>query len=91
MDHTYGATTVVQPTGMPQLCLEDDEPTASARWTLLFEAERTAVLLEGDQVRALVVDYVSQVAGGPFEDKRDAERIRTLTDTFLSTVADRAA
>jgi len=88
---TYGASMVVTPDDMPQLCLEDDEPTPSARWTLLFAAAGTAVILDGDQVREIVHDYCSQLAGGPFEDGRDADRIRALTDAFLSQVAAPAA
>lgn len=57
----YGATTVIRPAETPSLCLEDDQT-----WSLLLDAG-TMAILDADQVRAIVDNYTSQMAGGPFE------------------------
>lgn len=57
----YDAATVLRPAETPSLCLEDDQT-----WSLLLD-HSAVVILEADQVRAIVDDYLSQIVGGPFE------------------------
>ncbi len=70
MDTWHAASTVVTPDDTPQLYLDpdqDDASTPSARWTLLLDGDSVAVELDGDQARAIVDDYLSQIVSAPFE------------------------